>query len=265
MRENGCIFLGKTTTPEFAWKCVTDSPLNGVTRNPWNPALTPGGSSGGAAVAALLGMGIWHAASDAAGSIRVPAAFCGVHGFKPTFGVVPNYPASAFSGLGHHGPIAREVSELAGMLSVMARPDARDATAAPPHLLDFAGSLDGGIGGAKIGYVRGAPAIDPEIAEVIDHALGVLESLGAAVEETTLEFGDAREQIESYWRVGCALIVNSVPSHLRFLLDPGLMQKCKQGRKVSATEFRAFELKRESLASDLSMMHGRFDLLVSSP
>jgi aspartyl-tRNA(Asn)/glutamyl-tRNA(Gln) amidotransferase subunit A len=208
-------------------------------------------------------MGVWHAASDAAGSIRIPAAFCGVHGFKPTFGVVPNYPASAFSGLGHHGPIAREVSDLAVMMSVMSRPDVRDATAAPAHLLDFAVSLEDGIRGTKIGYVRNALTIDPEVSEIIDGALNVFEGLGAMVEETALEFADAREQIESYWRVGCALIVDSVPNDLRFLLDPGLMEKGRQGHGISATEFRAFELKKEGLASDLNMTHNGFDLLVT--
>ena len=92
MREQGAIILGKTTTPEFGWKGVTDSALSGVTRNPWNLELTPGGSSGGAAVAAALGLGPLHLATDGGGSIRIPAAFCGVFGFKPTWGLVPVHP-----------------------------------------------------------------------------------------------------------------------------------------------------------------------------
>src|SRR5690242_15915244 len=83
MKEQGAVFLGKTTTPEFGWKGVTDSPLTGVTVNPWNRELTPGGSSGGAAVAAALGLGTLHIGTDGGGSIRIPAGFCGVFGFKP--------------------------------------------------------------------------------------------------------------------------------------------------------------------------------------
>ncbi|TIS11254.1 MAG: amidase, partial [Mesorhizobium sp.] len=89
LREAGAIFLGKTTSPEFGWKGVTDSPLHGITRNPWNFDLTPGGSSGGAGVAAALNLGFLHQGSDGGGSIRIPASFTGTFGFKPTFGYVP--------------------------------------------------------------------------------------------------------------------------------------------------------------------------------
>ncbi len=99
------MFLGKTTTSEFGWKGVTDSPLTGVTRNPWDMRLTPGGSSGGAAVAAALGQGVLHLATDGGGSIRIPAGFCGLFGFKPTFGVVSVHPHSPALTLWHQGPI----------------------------------------------------------------------------------------------------------------------------------------------------------------
>src|SRR5690606_25506941 len=181
------------------------------TGNPWNPALTAGGSSGGAAVAARLGMGVWHAASDAAGSIRIPAAFCGIQGFKPTFGVVPNFPASAFSSLGHHGPLAREVADLGAMMSVIARPDRRDATAAPPEIMDFLRLPDDGLRGKRIGYVRGpGVGVDGEIAELMQQALLECEHLGATVEEVALDLAGPREQIEAYWRVGCALLVEAI-------------------------------------------------------
>src|SRR5882724_3883726 len=94
LREAGAVFFGKTTTPEFGWKGVTDSPLTGITRNPWDKTKTPGGSSGGAAVAAAAGMGALHIGTDGGGSIRIPAAFTGIFGLKPTFGRVPTYPAS---------------------------------------------------------------------------------------------------------------------------------------------------------------------------
>ena len=99
MRSHGAVFVGKTTTPEFGWKGVTDSPLTGSTKNPWDPQKTPGGSSGGAAVAAALGMGTLNIGSDGGGSIRMPAGFCGIYGIKPTFGVVPAYPQSSMGSL----------------------------------------------------------------------------------------------------------------------------------------------------------------------
>src|SRR5215468_2068754 len=115
LRENGAILLGKTTTPEFGWKGVTDSPLTGITRNAWNPGMTPGGSSGGAAVAAATGMGPLHIGTDGGGSIRIPSAFSGIFGFKPSHGRVPAYPLSPFGTLAHLGPMTRPVADAALM------------------------------------------------------------------------------------------------------------------------------------------------------
>ena len=126
LRESGAVLLGKTTTPEFGWKGVTDSPLTGITRNPWNPEMTPGGSSGGAAVAAAMGMGALHIGTDGGGSIRIPAAFTGIFGFKQTFGRVPAWPLSPFGTLANVGPMTRAVADAALMLNVLAQADWRD-------------------------------------------------------------------------------------------------------------------------------------------
>src|SRR5437867_9751389 len=109
LREHGAVLLGKTTTPEFGWKGVTDSPLTGITRNPWNPAKTPGGSSGGAAAAVASGMGALHIGTDGGGSIRIPASFSGIFGFKASFGRVPVWPPSPFASVSHLGPMTRTV------------------------------------------------------------------------------------------------------------------------------------------------------------
>ena len=123
LREEGAVLLGKTTTPEFGWKGVTDSPLTGITRNPWNPEKTPGGSSGGAAVAAACGMGALHLGTDGGGSIRIPAGFTGIVGLKQSYGRVPASPSSPFGTLAHIGPMTRTVADAALMLSVIAKPD----------------------------------------------------------------------------------------------------------------------------------------------
>src|ERR671912_747867 len=125
----GAIPIGKTTLPEFGWKGLGDSLLNGPVRNPWDTALTTGGSSAGAAAAAALNLGILHIGTDGAGSIRIPASFCGVYGLKPSYGRVPAFPPTPFAIVSHLGPLTRTVADAALMLGVMAQPDGRDITA----------------------------------------------------------------------------------------------------------------------------------------
>jgi len=119
LKAAGGVFLGKTTSPEFGWKGLSDSPLLGVTRNPWNPAMTTGGSSAGAGAAAAAGLGPLCHGSDGAGSIRIPSAFCGVFGHKPSYGRVPQWPVSNNDYQTHNGPMTRTVADAALMLSVM--------------------------------------------------------------------------------------------------------------------------------------------------
>jgi Asp-tRNA(Asn)/Glu-tRNA(Gln) amidotransferase A subunit family amidase len=264
LREAGAVFVGKTTTPEFAWKALNDSPRHGVTRNPWDPSMTSGGSSGGSAVAAALGMGVWHAASDAAGSIRIPAAFCGVVGFKPTYGVVPLFPSSAFSGLGHHGPIARTVKDLVEMLAIMKRPDPRDATAAPDVPAFREPAQDRDLAGLTVGFAADASfRTEPDIRLLVAQGVREMEAAGARVEEIKLDFADAREQIEIQWQVGCAILLESIPKAQHTLVDGGLIRMAQAGRQISATVFRKVQLAREDLASRLNLLHQKFDLLVT--
>ena len=136
LREAGAVLLGKTTTPEFGWKAVCDSPLTGITRNPWETARPRGdqrrcGGRGGVA------MGCLHLGTDGGGSIRIPAAFTGVFGIKPTFGLVPAYPLSPFGTIAHLGPITASVEDAARMLTVLAKPDDRDWYSLPYRACDF--------------------------------------------------------------------------------------------------------------------------------
>ena len=166
LRESGAVILGKTTLPEFGWIGACHSPLTGITRNPWKLDRTPGGSSGGAAAAALLNLGHLHIGTDGAGSIRIPAAFTGVFGIKPSFGRVPAYPASPFSILAHVGPLTRTVTDAALMLSVIGGPDERDMTAWNTPAPDFRVGLDDGVRGLRVawsprlGYVK---KLHPEV------------------------------------------------------------------------------------------------------
>src|SRR5215469_15741439 len=185
LREAGAVILGKTTTPEFGWKALGDSPLTGITRNPWDLSRTPGGSSAGAAAACAAGIGPLHLGSDGAGSIRIPCAFTGLFGLKPSFGRVPAYPLSPMGLLAHLGPMARTVVDAALMLTVLCAPDHRDPYALPPEDRDYLDGLDDGVRGWRIAYspTLGYARVDPEIAAAVAEAVRQFEALGAVVEE----------------------------------------------------------------------------------
>lgn len=152
LRADGMVFLGKTTTPEIAWKAVTDSPLTGVTRNPVDPSKTPGGSSGGSAAAVAAGLGPVSVGTDGGGSIRIPASFCGIVGFKPTHGRVPLFPASPFGPLAHAGPMTRTVDDAALLMDILSLPDPRDPTALAPTITTFRGQITRDVRGITVAY-----------------------------------------------------------------------------------------------------------------
>src|SRR5437868_2989116 len=152
LREAGAVILGKTTLPEFGWIGACHSPLTGITRNPWKLDRAPGGSSGGAACAALLNLGHLHIGTDGAGSIRIPSAFTGVFGIKPSFGRVAAFPASPFSILAHVGPLTRSVGDAALMLSVIGGPDERDMAAWNTPVPDYRVGLDDGVRGLRVAW-----------------------------------------------------------------------------------------------------------------
>jgi aspartyl-tRNA(Asn)/glutamyl-tRNA(Gln) amidotransferase subunit A len=265
MKEQGAVFLGKTTTPEFGWKGVTDSPLTGVTVNPWNRSLTPGGSSGGAAVAAALGMGCLHIATDGGGSIRIPAGFCGLFGFKPTFGIVPVHPHSPAGTLWHQGPIARTVEDAALMLGVIARADARDWYQAPPLDIDYREGLDYGVKGLRIAYSRtlGYARVDPEVAEKVECGARLFESLGARVEDIDLGLDDPIEIMQPLWAVALALAIAPMSAHQRSLLDPPLLALAESGFGLDALTYRTLERAREAFARRMCLLHQTYDLLLT--
>lgn len=263
-REAGCVFVGKTSTSEFGWKGVNDSPLNGLTGNPWNVNLTPGGSSGGSGVAAALDLGIWHAASDAAGSIRIPAAFCGVFGFKPTFGVVPLFPFSVFYGLTHHGPIARSVDEIAAMMRLMSLRDARDPFSAPASVCDFGRASVTTVRNMRLGVLHdSALRIDLEVKRLVEDAVSTLQEMGAIIETVEYDFSSLREHVQVLWRVGCLMNVNQVAEDRRHLLDPGLLNMARLGEDISAEAFRAAQIASVRLSHDIQLLLSRHRMLVT--
>ena len=191
-REAGAIVIGKTTMPEFGWKGVTDCPLSGITRSPWDLAMTPGGSSGGSAAALAAGIGNAAIGTDAGGSVRIPGSFSGLVALKASYGRIANYPPSAAGSLGHIGPMTRTVADAALMLNVMAKPDARDAANLPYDGRDWRTGIEDGIDGLRVAFspTLGYARVDPEVAALVAGAAEALAALGAEVETVERPFED---------------------------------------------------------------------------
>src|SRR5262247_4483518 len=197
LKQAGGIMLGKTTTPEFGWKGLGDCPVTGITRNPWNTAMTTGGSSAGAGAATAAGLGPIHQGSDGAGSIRIPSSFCGIYGLKPSYGRVPMWPISNNDYTSHMGPMTRTVADAALMLSVMAGPDDWDRSSLEGAPDDYVGKLDRGIKGLKVAFspdLGGFP-VDAEVAIVVMQAVRAFGELGCVVEEAKPGFADSHDLI----------------------------------------------------------------------
>ena len=264
LRQAGAIILGKTAMCEFGWKGVTDSPLLGISRNPRNPERTCGGSSGGAAIAAATGMGALHLGSDGAGSIRIPAAFCGVYGFKATFGRVPAYPPGRMA-LGHYGPLTRTVEDAALMLDVITRPDVRDPLALPYAPVDYRGSLEDGVEGWRIAYcpkLCGARP-DADVLERVGDAVRVFESLGAHVDEIASPIDDPRPRFDDMWAASMAQIYRKVPEHARGKLDPGFASIARAGLALDANTLLDAVAARLRDGTTMGRFHERYDLLLT--
>jgi aspartyl-tRNA(Asn)/glutamyl-tRNA(Gln) amidotransferase subunit A len=264
LREHGAVLLGKTTTPEFGWKGVTDSPLTGVTRNPWDPSRTAGGSSGGAAAAVASGMGPLALGTDGGGSIRIPASFCGIVGLKPTHGRVPVYPPSTFGTLSHVGPMARTVADAALLLDVIGSPDFRD-----PLALDRRAPVSAELDAVRIGGLRVAysPALgyakaDPEVAAAVRGAATALEQAGALVTLADPEFVSPLPAFDVLWYAGAARIVDDIPEDRRHLIDPGLAEIAEEGRRYSAIGYLQALRERSELGIAMGAFHQTYDLLV---
>jgi len=265
MKAHGAVIFGKTTTPELGWKGITDSALCGITRNPWNTGRTPGDSSGGAAAAAALGMGALHSGSDGGGSIRIPAGFTGVFGFKPTFGRVPAWPASPFGSVSHLGPITRTVADAALMMNVVSEPDARDWTALPPERVDYRLDLDRGVVGLRIAFAPQAGGVEvrPDVAAAVRSAAAAFETLGARVEEVDSVYAQPDEIFRVHWFAGAATALAAYSERQRSQMDTGLQEVAEAGARIPATEYLDAATARAVLGERLAAFHEDFDLLLT--
>jgi aspartyl-tRNA(Asn)/glutamyl-tRNA(Gln) amidotransferase subunit A len=265
LRAQGAIIIGKTTTPEFGWKAVTDSPLCGVTCNPWDASLTPGGSSGGAAAALAAGIGYAALGTDAGGSIRIPAAFCGLVGLKPSRGRIANYPPSAVGSLGHVGLLTRYVDDAALLLDAVGGPDARDALSLPAGETVFATRAPASLKRWRVAYSEtlGYARVEPEIAEIAASAARRFEELGAHVELLPAPFDDPTEVFLTHFLVGLRHSLRGLTPQARLLLDPGLREVLEQAEGVSLEDYLAAVDRRTALARTCRALHQKYDVLLT--
>jgi len=265
LKAAGAVILGKTTTTEYGWKSPGDCPLHGITRNPWNPAYTTGGSSSGAGAAGAAGFGPLHIGTDAGGSIRIPAAWSGLVGLKPTYGRVPQWPAGAFASVACAGPMTRSVRDAALMLSAMARYDLRDPFCLPDDGRDWRDGIEAGVAGLTVGLLSSpgfdAP-VDADGIAAVERAAALLADAGAVVERADTALPDTSEVFGRVWGAALARLVASLPSQLVGLLDPGIREVAATLGGMSAVQFMEAEAMRAAAGHAMARLHQRFDLVL---
>ncbi len=264
LRAAGAIILGKTNTPELGWKGDSGNRLIGPTSNPWKLDRTAGGSSGGAAAAVAAGMGPLAQGTDGAGSIRIPASFCGIVGFKPSFGRVPYYPPSAVELLAHVGPMTRTVADAALMLSVMAGPDPRDRHSLPLECSDGE-ALERDLAGARVAWLGrvGDVPVDPEVAAIARRAVAVFEDLGCSVEELVEPLEDPYPVLDILWSVAMTAVHRDDLHAVRDLLDPGRLTVIEHGLRWRGVDVGWALAERNRYVDRLRQRLERFDFVVS--
>lgn len=265
IRDAGGAIAGKTTTPEFGSHVVTQSSVFGITRNPWALDRTPGGSSGGSAAAVACGMLPLAQGNDGGGSIRIPAAFCGVFGFKPSYGRISNAPSTDFySTIAHNGPIARTVADGLLLFRAMAGYDARDPYSLPDD--DFSRVLDDlDLTGLRVAWSPdlGYAQVEPDILAMTAAAAGSFAELGADVEEAHPEPGDPRPFFNRIIALHMgATVVDKAPER-RGDLSATMEALLQEMEGTSAWDFARALRQRSEYHRSMTAFFDRFDLLLT--
>jgi len=265
--EAGAVVVGKTNNPEFCYRGDTDSPMWGLTRNPWDPNRTPGGSSGGSGAAVAAGMAALAIGTDGGGSIRSPATFCGIVGHKPSYGIVPTQPGfRGWPTLSVHGPMGRNVPDVAAMLEVMAGPDPADPAVLPvslvPHEVAIGGRED--LRGLRVAVSQdfGFALVDPEVKQLFQRAVATFEELGCELHEAHPSTEDpvplwmTIADAEGYASEGPLL--DRVD-----LIDPETVRTIRRGEAISSREYLDAQDRRKELSRIWAVFLEGFDFVVS--
>ncbi|MFY0690745.1 MAG: amidase [Paracoccaceae bacterium] len=270
LKDAGAIIIGKTNTPEFGIGSHTYNPVHGPTCNPYDLSKSAGGSSGGAAAALATGMMAVADGSDMMGSLRNPAAYCNVYGFRPSFGLVPREPGGETFAhqISTAGPMARSVEDLAVLLDVLSAPEPR-----VPHNLahaaPFAGNLQADIKGKRIGWLAdwdGYLPVEPEILDLCSAGLRVFEELGAEVEPVRIPFDPAEIWASwttlRHWAISGNLGAHYTDPAQRDLLKPEAIWEIEGGLALSALDIHKASVTRSRWFACLAEMFQRYDALV---
>mgnify|MGYP001552041748 FL=1 len=266
LREAGAVFIGKTTTPEFGWKGSTDSPLTGITRNPWNLRKTPGGSSGGSSAALAARLCPLALGTDGGGSIRIPASFTATYGLKPSFGRVPAYPLSPFGTVAHVGPMSRTVRDSALMMNAISKPDARDWFNVPGEIADYTARLGERLKGKRIAFsprLGYAKKVLPEVEALVAAAVKRFEAVGAHVEQVDPSTDDPSEIFQTLWWAGAGYLLGDLPEEKKAQLDPGLRKMADEGAKIPMRKYLAATAARGALGSKVRQFMERYDFIIT--
>jgi len=239
--QAGAILLGKLNMHQFAYGPTGENPDYGHMHNPWNPDMVTGGSSGGSGSAAAAGQCTITTGSDTGGSIRIPAALCGIVGLKPTYGLVSRYGLSALSwSLDHPGPMTRTVEDTAITMNVIAGHDPKDVASAKVDIPDYTSALTGDVKGLRIGIVKEyfeAP-LDPQVRKAVMDAISLLESMGAEIKEVSYPMFNQSQAISS-----TVLMAEATAYHRDLLEKDGhqlyepVRQRLEAGLFISAAEY----------------------------
>ncbi|MCA3721833.1 amidase family protein [Phenylobacterium sp.] len=267
LREAGCVLFATNSSPEYGFKGVTDSPLNGITRNPWNTERTPGGSSGGAGAAVAAGFGPLSIGTDGGGSVRIPAACTGLVGLKATYGRIPAWPASMHGDLANTGPMTRTTRDAALMLNVLKGADVRDPQALPPTDVDFVAGLDRSLKGLKVGLVLkfGDFFLDPEVEAAVLKAAERFRALGCEVVPITppTENGETGQVFVSHWFAALQRLLQLYPEARHNEFDPALYDQAKIGAKLDVKTIIDSQVRRLEMAHAWNQVFADYDLVLS--
>lgn len=262
LEEAGAVILGKTNMDEFAMGSTTETSAFGPTANPWNPEHVPGGSSGGSCAAVAAGEAFYALGSDTGGSIRQPSSFCGVTGIKPTYGTVSRYGLIAYgSSLDQVGPIARDVTDCAAILEILASYDKKDSTSMRRDDTDFTKALIPDIQGLRIGVPRDyfGEGLDQEVRDAVLAAAGVLKDLGAIVEE--FDLGLVEYAIPAYYTIASAEASSNLERFdgVKYGYRAAEFDGLHQMYKKSRSEGFGAEVKRRIMLGSFVLSSGYYD------
>ena len=268
LKDAGCVIMGKTNTPEFAFSGITDNPVFGVSKNPWNLERTTGGSTGGGAAAIASGLGPLAVGTDAGGSIRIPSALCGIYGLKPSFGRVPTYPYVILHSrtINHYGPLVRYVEDAALMLDVMKGPDDNDRLSLPDQNISYLDSIDNKSNKLKIGYsldLGYAKVLDPDVEKCVLNSIDKFEQFGWTTEQAKIKIRKAEMAFYTLYTVDFGYDLKPKFKEWKDKIDPDLLKLAEGGLGYSGIDVMRAMDQRRIIYDTINSFFKEYDILIT--